>query len=81
MRVGTVSTIRNLPIHKLAVNIGLGKCQTIVAAHHLTGSDYASKMGTKLSSQNAKPEEYLMDFGRSKLFFIFINYVNFYVFI
>ena len=33
------------------------------AVHSLTGCDYCSKFGTKLSSLKASPETYLKDFG------------------
>lgn len=66
MRIGVGSTTRDLPVHKLANLLGPRKCQSIIAAHHLTGSDYTSKLGTKPSAIRAEPDKYLLDFGRSK---------------
>ncbi|XP_033212364.1 uncharacterized protein LOC117169963 [Belonocnema kinseyi] len=64
MRVGVAATIRNLPVHKLANKMGPEKYKTIVAAHQLSGSDYTSKVGTKLSCLAAEPEGSLLHFGR-----------------
>ncbi|XP_033218136.1 uncharacterized protein LOC117173605 [Belonocnema kinseyi] len=65
MRVGVAATIRNLPVHKLANKMGPEKCKTIVAAHQLSGSDYTSKVGTKLSCLAEEPEGSLLHFGRN----------------
>lgn len=53
-------------MHSLAMHYGELLCSTLPALHHLTGSYYTSKVGTKTSALQADPEKYLIDFGRGK---------------
>ena len=39
-------------------------CSVLPAVHHLTGSDYTSKVGTKSAALKANPEHFLSEFGR-----------------
>ena len=63
IKTGTVDSSRYVPIHTLAAQLGQELCQVLPAVHSLTGCDYCSKFGTKLSSLKANPEAYLKDFG------------------
>ena len=66
LHAGSGEKIRNIPIHLIALNAGQSICQSIVAAHHLSGSDYTSEVGTKHSAMKADPSEYLLEFGRGE---------------
>ncbi len=48
-RVGSQQKTRYIPIHILAREMGIMKCNVMPALHSLTGCDYTSKVGTKLS--------------------------------
>ena len=56
-----------IPIHILANKHGIDKCKCLLALHHLTGSDYTSKVGTKHSGLVANPSEYLNSFAEGKI--------------
>ena len=63
-----------VPIHLLASeidkkieNMNFIKC--LPAMHHLTGSDYTSKLGTKHKVMNIDPSKYLTYFGRCNVSF------------
>lgn len=71
MRAGARQKIRNVPIHTLVVKLNPEICETLVAAHHLTGADYTSKVGTKKSAIAAEPSDYLLDFGRGNHYLLF----------
>lgn len=66
MYISTSERVRMVPIHAIAKKLGVQTCNAIVAAHHLTGADYTSKVGTKLSAIHANPQNYLLNFGRGK---------------
>ena len=63
MMFGVGDKTRFLPLHLLLYKIGVPKCKVIYKAHILTGSDSTSKIGSKKSAINAKPELYLQRFG------------------
>ena len=52
-----------LPIHKMYASLGDNYCRVLLKAHLGTGADYISKIGTKKSCLNAKPEVMLKEFG------------------
>ncbi|KAL7290365.1 hypothetical protein TKK_0016058 [Trichogramma kaykai] len=68
IQVGIDYTLRNVPIHSLVVYHGNDLCQVLPAAHHLTGSDDTSKVGTKFKALQANPTKYLSDFGKDYYF-------------
>lgn len=53
----------------MAEKLGQHKCDVLPAMHHLTGSDYTSKVGTKHSGILAKPENFLNNFAQGNIFF------------
>ena len=53
VQVGRGNTTRNIPLHKLAMLHGKDLCSVLPALHHLSGSVYTSKVGTKLSECKA----------------------------
>lgn len=61
-----MKSTRNIPLHKLAIDHGEAKCNISPALHHLTGADYTSKVGTKVTALNRDPEKYLKNFGTGK---------------
>ncbi|OXU22397.1 hypothetical protein TSAR_010977, partial [Trichomalopsis sarcophagae] len=63
-QAGSSNTIRDIPIHTLACVHGEKLCSVLPAVHHLTGSDYTSKVGTKSSALQGDPEKYLLGFGQ-----------------
>ncbi|KAJ8665511.1 hypothetical protein QAD02_007173 [Eretmocerus hayati] len=63
LRSGTDSNKSQIPVHAMALGIGLDKCKTLPAMHHLMGSDYTSKVGTKCSGFQTSPEMFLLDLG------------------
>uniref|UniRef100_A0ABD2W9L6 Uncharacterized protein n=1 Tax=Trichogramma kaykai TaxID=54128 RepID=A0ABD2W9L6_9HYME len=67
IQVGIDYTLRNVPIHSLVVYHGNDLCQVLPAAHHLTGSDDTSKVGTKFKALQANPTKYLSDFGKVEI--------------
>ena len=58
--------MRWIPIHRLADRLG-DLCKVLPAVHHLTGSDYTGKFGSKYAALKANPERYLSEFGQSLL--------------
>lgn len=66
IRAGIGSTARDIPLHLLAVNYTDEFCSCLPALHHLTGADYTSKVGTKLSALHGNPEKYLLEFAKGK---------------
>lgn len=46
---------------------GNDKCKSLLAAYHLTGADYTSKVGTKRSALLADPTKYLGNFTEGKI--------------
>ena len=70
IRAGAGKQKRDITLlHTLAHAYGPEFFSTLPAAHHLTGSDYLSKVGTKPAALKAHPEQYLIGFGSSKKFF------------
>lgn len=51
----------------MSKKIGPSLCQSIVATHHLSGSDYTSKIGPKTAAIRADRSKFLLEFGRGKL--------------
>ena len=72
MEAGNHNTKRNIAIHDFASSHGQILCSILPAIHHLTGSDYTSKIGTKLSGLNANPEIYLKDLAHGKIFLYYL---------
>ena len=68
IRVGTGKTLRDLPIHSLAL-FHQYLCPVLPALHHLTGADYTSKVGTKLKALQEKSEQFLLRFAQGKIYF------------
>lgn len=64
VKAGVGGSSRFIPVHTLAMRLGGDLCKVLPAVHALTGCDYTSKVGTKLSALNAKPEIYLQQFGK-----------------
>lgn len=69
IRAGSGKTTRNISLHFVADELGFELCSVLPALHHLTGADYTSKVGTKLSALRISPENYLIGFGSSKFLF------------
>ncbi|XP_031784055.1 uncharacterized protein LOC107981544 [Nasonia vitripennis] len=71
IRVGAAAKKRFLPVHIVAKHeqTGIQLCSTLLAVHHLTGSDYTSKIGTKYSALRSSPKKFLRSVaqGISKL--------------
>lgn len=65
-KAGNDKTTRYIPLHRIAESIG-NLCDVLPALHILTGSDCTSKFGTKPAALKAKPQEYLLDFGKETL--------------
>jgi len=63
IKTGVGDSTRFIPIHTLASTIGTDVCRVLPAVHCLTGCDYTSKIGTKNAAMEAKPCQYLTDFG------------------
>ena len=61
---GQGKTTRLIPVHEIAKCYGQDFCSILPALHHLTGADYTSKVGTKYSALQAKPVNYLKNFGQ-----------------
>ena len=57
-----------LPMHSMALALGSTLCKTLPAVHHLTGSDYTSKVGSKCKGVNGNPENYLITFAQGIIF-------------
>ena len=55
---------KHIPLHTLARKLGYQLCKVLIAVHNITGADYTSKVGTKLSALKAKPTSYLQQFGK-----------------
>ena len=64
IRVGAAAKKRFLPLHIVAKQIGVQLCLSLPAVHHLTGSDYTSKIGTKDSALQISPEKFLTSFAQ-----------------
>ena len=47
LQMGTDTSVRYLPIHKLVVILGEENCNNILKAHIATGYDLISKLGRK----------------------------------
>ena len=75
MEAGTANTKRYIPIHKLAPAHGKSLCSVLPAIHHLTGSDYTSKVGTKQGGLQANPTHYLSKFAYGNIYIHYI-YIN-----
>lgn len=73
MEAGNSKTLRKIPIHALAALHGVDLCSVLPAVHHLTGSDYTSKVGMKLSALHANPANYLSKFGHGNLLILLIS--------
>ena len=48
----------------MAQKLGFNLCKCLPALHHLTGSDYTSKVGTKHKALLGSPENYLLFFAQ-----------------
>ena len=66
LKFGTGSYTRMLPIHVMHSNIGHDMYSVIPRLHALTGCDVTSKIETKYGALNAKPVDYLTEFGQNK---------------
>ena len=65
LKMGTGTSTRYLPVHKLAATLGKKKCDNILKAYIATGSDWISKVGTK--NKALIKEQLLDDFGDCEL--------------
>ena len=65
MCIGIGDKVRKLPLHLLHIKLGDVFCKALLKMHLGTGCDYLSKVGTKYSGLNAKPELNLLSFGES----------------
>ena len=63
IRFGVKEKARNIPIHRIAEELGVEKSAALLKAYILTGCDVTSKVGTKAAAFKAKPEVYLKYFG------------------
>lgn len=64
MTVGAGAKKRTVPIHVVVSQLSSELCQVLPAMHHLTGSDYTSKVGRgKNQELKAKPDQYLLNFA------------------
>lgn len=54
MTVGSGGKRRTVPIHVIVSQLSPGLCQVLPAMHHLTGSDYTSKVGHGKKSTKGK---------------------------
>ena len=70
LKFGTGSYTRMLPIHVMHSNIGHVMYSVIPRLHALTGCDVTSKIETKYGALNAKPVDYLTEFGQNKNFYV-----------
>ena len=68
IKTGSGDSVRYIPIHTLAVQLGREVCQVLPAVHSLTGCDYTSKFGTKFAALKTHPEMYLKEFGTKNNF-------------
>ena len=50
---GLGDTLRYIPVHTLAIQLGATLCQVLPAVHTLTECDYTSKFGTKAAALKA----------------------------
>ncbi|KAJ8668266.1 hypothetical protein QAD02_009929 [Eretmocerus hayati] len=64
IRAGNAKTVRDIPIHLLAAHYGEEFCSVLPAIHHLTGSDYTSKIGTKTKALQGNPVHFLLRFAK-----------------
>lgn len=55
-----------IPVHTVFEKLGAELCDCLIAIHHLTGSDYTSKIGTKHKALFANPTDFVKDFGEGK---------------
>lgn len=64
MTVGSGATRRTVPLHTIASHLSSDLLHVLPAMHHLTGSDYTSKVGRgKRVALSVHPEKYLTDFA------------------
>ena len=70
VRAGVGKTSRNIPLHEITGHYGISFCSILPALHHLTGTDYLSKVGTKLPALESSPEMYLSNFGEGNFFYV-----------
>ncbi len=66
VRAGVGDSTRHIPLHKLFHRLGNPLCAVLPAIHSLTGCDISSKVGTKKSGINCKPQRFLRRFGMSQ---------------
>lgn len=64
VKCGVGNSTRFMPIHIMAPQHGK-LCSVLPAVHHLTGSDYTSKVGTKAAALKVNPQTFLSKFGHS----------------
>ena len=60
----TKNKTHNIPVHDVAREKGLNLSKSLISLHHLTGSDYTSKVGTKPKALASNPEKYLINFAK-----------------
>ena len=65
VKTGVADSTHFIPGHSLASVIGADVCRVLPAVHCLTGCDYTTTIGTKNAAIEAKPCQYLLNFGFS----------------